>query len=126
MDEFVALATDVTTLTLAFIFLYAFFKGLVVPASIVKAVVQDTVAAVLAETRQDYEQMLAELTAEITARTIKAIDEMLKDHRNEMQREFEEVREFVTREVDRAELRNLRRQTSPLDTGVLERTIKDD
>jgi hypothetical protein len=43
-----------------------------------------------------------------------------------MEREFEDVREFIVREVDKAELRGLRRKTGPLDTGILERNAKND
>lgn len=125
-DTFIEIANGITALALSLACLYAFFKGLVIPAPVVEAIIQKTVAAVLKETREDYEQMLMEMMAEITARTLKAIDEMEREQMTAMQRSLKELREFLEREMDRAEWRELRRQTSPLDTGILERSAKDD
>ena len=83
--EIVALTSNLSPLVLAIIAIVIFYRGGVVPQTVVESIVVQTTTRVLAACAKDNEHVVAEISARIVA----AIDAMLDEHEQRILRELD-------------------------------------
>ena len=85
ISEIAAIVADLSPFVLALIAIVAFYRGWVIPQSVVASIVAETVDKVQARTQSSNDKVIVD----VSARIIAAVDEMLKEHESRILRELD-------------------------------------
>jgi hypothetical protein len=83
--ELAGIVGSLSPFVLAIIAIIAFYKGWVIPQSVVKSIVADTVEMVHKRTQADCDKIVADIAGRIIAST----NQLLEDHERRIIREFD-------------------------------------
>ncbi|MGC9395394.1 MAG: hypothetical protein ACP5J4_11120 [Anaerolineae bacterium] len=85
ITELADIAGSLSPFVLALIAILAFYNGWVIPQSVVKSIVADTVEMVYKRTQADCDRIVAD----IAGRIITSTNQLLEDHERHIVREFD-------------------------------------
>ena len=88
LDVIAKYAGILSPFVMTVIAIVAFYKGWVIPASVVKAIVADTVTSVMAATARDTDKVVAELSVRIIA----AFEARFEKHEDTLLREMDNLK----------------------------------